>query len=248
NQQLICQATNYHSHRREAGMASDSAGPNVFFRKASSSICGARDDVRKPARVKLLDYEIELGLVVGRAITGPIQDAEQLANYLVGVVIVNDVSARDIQVPEGQYFKGKSFRTFCPLGPYLVLLDAAELGRLDQLRLTLSVNGEMRQDALAGEMIHRPPATLTELSEVMDMFPGDVIATGTPAGVALQAPGQPLRWLAQTLPEAVKWRLFLAGQLRSDRYLKVGDLIQARIRDHDAKIDLGVQHNRVVTD
>ena len=246
NQQLIFQATNYRDHKREAGLDPDSAGPNIVFRKASSAICGARSDVVRPARVLLLDYELELGLVIGRSITGPIGRPSELADFLAGVVMLNDLSARDIQVPEGQFFKGKSFRTFCPIGPYLCLLDAHELARLGELRLTLFVNGEKRQDALASEMIHKPADTIAELAEVMDMFAGDLIATGTPAGVALRAPRQPLRTLASLLPEHVKWKLFIEGQQKSPRYLKAGDLIEARIRDDQGRLDLGLQQNRVV--
>src|SRR6185369_4540529 len=106
---------------------------------------------------RLLDYEIELGLVIGARTRGPTPvDAANLASFVGALVVANDVSARDVQVPDGQFYKGKSYRTFCPCGPYLFVPDPAELARWPELQLTLRVNGEVRQDAPAGDMIHRP--------------------------------------------------------------------------------------------
>jgi 2,4-diketo-3-deoxy-L-fuconate hydrolase len=164
---------------------------------------------------------------------------------VVGLVIGNDVSARDVQVPDGQFYKGKSYRTFCPLGPYLYVPEPAELSRWPDLELTLCVNGEVRQSAVAGEMIHRPAETLTEIMSIEDLEPGDVILTGTPGGVALAPPKKPLRAIAELLPESVKWRLFIDGQAKSPRYLQPGDRITATIRTPDGYIDLGTQDNLV---
>lgn len=248
DQQVICQAVNYRAHSIEAGFGPDGLGSNVFFRKASSSLAPARGVIRCPADVRLLDYELELGLVVGRRIDGPLQATwddldDRLAGHIAGVVMINDVSARDQQVRDGQFYRSKSHRGFGPTGPYLRLLDRGEARRLRELRLTLTVDGQPRQSGLAADMIYEPPATLSELSAVMDLRPGDLIATGTPAGVALRVPRAPLPQLAQLLPARLRFDLFLRGQLRSDRYLRPGAVIEATIATDDGAIDLGRQRS-----
>ena len=109
-----------------------------------------------------------------------------LYEWIGGLVITNDVSARDIQVSHEQFNKAKSYRTFGPTGPFLVLLSAEEMRRWGELVLTLKVNGEVRQNAPASEMIFGPAATLTELSQIRVLQLADMIATGTPIGVALK--------------------------------------------------------------
>lgn len=245
--QIICQGTNYRSHRAEAGLDPDGQQDNLLFRKASSSLSSARGPIRRPAGVRLLDYEVELGLVIGAPITGPREVSEaDLAEVIAGLVIVDDVSARDIQLPQGQWFKGKSHRTFCPTGPWLVLVNADELARWRTLRLQLWVDGAPRQDALAGDMIFGPAQTLTELSGLMDLRPGDLIATGTPGGVALRAPSAFVQKIGALLPEATKWRVFVDKQARSDRYLQPGQTVTARIATEDGAIDLGTQETPVL--
>lgn len=243
---VIAQATNYGEHVREVGLDPGARSSNVLFRKSSAAISGPRDAIVRPAHVRLLDYEIELGLVIGARTRGPTHvDAATLPEFVAGLVIANDVSARDVQIPDGQFYKGKSYRTFCPLGPYLFVPDRAELARWLELQLTLRVNGEVRQDGRAGDMIHRPAETLTEIMTIEDLEPGDVILTGTPGGVALAPPKKPLRAIAELLPEAVKWRMFVEGQAKSRRYLKPGDRVTATIRTPDGRIDLGTQDNLV---
>ena len=120
NQQLICQGANYRSHMIESGIDPDQKSFNMFFRKASSSIVPASADIVRPSHVELLDYEVELGLVIQRDVTGPVQVSKSnLHEWIAGVTIVNDVSARDVQIPQLQFYKGKSYRTFAPVGPYL---------------------------------------------------------------------------------------------------------------------------------
>jgi 2-keto-4-pentenoate hydratase/2-oxohepta-3-ene-1,7-dioic acid hydratase in catechol pathway len=243
---VIAQATNYGDHVREVGLDPGARSSNVLFRKSSAAISGPNDAIVRPAHVRLLDYEIELGLVVGKQASGPAYvDPERLGDFIAALVIANDVSARDVQVPEGQFYKGKSYRTFCPLGPYLFVPGPAELERWPELELTLHVNGEVRQSALAGHMIHRPAETLAEILSIEDLDPGDVILTGTPGGVALAPPKRPLRALAEFLPESAKWRMFVEGQARNPRYLKPGDRIHSTIRTADGRIDLGAQNNLV---
>lgn len=243
---VIAQATNYGAHVREVGLDPAARTSNVLFRKSSASISGPHDAIVRPAHVRLLDYEIELGLVIGARTRGPTHvDAARLRDVVGALVITNDVSARDVQIPEGQFYKGKSYPTFCPIGPYLFVPEPAELARWSELQLTLRVNGEVRQDALAGEMIHRPAETLTELTSIEDLDPGDVILTGTPGGVALAPPKGPVRALAGLLPEAIRWRLFIEGQAKRRQYLRPGDRVTATIRTPDGRIDLGVQTNLV---
>ena len=249
NQQFVCQGANYRQHMIESGMDPDVKTFNMIFTKAPSCIAPADSDVVRPKGVRFLDYEIELGLVLGRAIRGPVDVTERnLHEFVAGAVIVNDYSARDVQIPQMQFYKGKSFRTFGPVGPYLALLDASDIGLLPQLRLTLTVNGEVRQDDTASNLVYGPAETLTELSRVQDFDAGDLLSTGTPAGCALAAPSPTRQRLAALLPEKTKWNLFMSMQAKRSQYLKPGDVVEARIRTPDARIDLGVQRNRIVSE
>jgi 2,4-diketo-3-deoxy-L-fuconate hydrolase len=221
---------------------------NLLFTKSSGSLTGARDDIVAPSHVKLLDYEIELGIVIGKAITAPtVVSADDVGEYIGAFVVANDVSARDVQLPQGQFYKGKSYRTFCPVGPYLCIPDANEVDRWRDLRLTLSVNGSVRQDALAGEMVFGPAETLTEFSHLEDLAVGDLLLTGTPGGVAIDPPKALVQRVAALLPDARKWELFVKMQRRNPAYLKPGDVVTASIRTDDGALDLGTQHNTVTT-
>jgi 2-keto-4-pentenoate hydratase/2-oxohepta-3-ene-1,7-dioic acid hydratase in catechol pathway len=243
----ICQGLNYASHLRELGLDPGKAVHNIIFHKASSSLCGANDDIVRPAGVRALDYEVELGLVVGASIEGPVEVSSDNLHQLVGgLVITNDISARDVQIACEQFCKGKSYRTFGPTGPFLVLLSPSELERWEELVLSLSVNGELRQRALASDMIHQPAATLRELSQVRDLVPGDLIATGTPAGVALEAPGRIKAKLAMLMSPARRAAIVARMADRDPRYLRPGDVITASIETEDGAIALGQQENRVV--
>ena len=246
NQQVVCQGLNYRDHLREGGIDPDSIPYNMIFRKSSSALAPPDTPIHRPAHVRLLDYEIELGLVVGRAITAPVEVTDaNLHEFVAGIVITNDVSARDVQIPQMQFYKGKSYRTFAPTGPWLCLLEPEDVPRLAELEMTLRVNGEVRQQGSTGEMLHKPAETLTELSQLQDLHPGDLIATGTPAGVALGLPGGLAQLVAGLLPERVRWKLFLKTQLRRPQYLEPGDTLESRIRSADGAIDLGVQRNVV---
>jgi 2-keto-4-pentenoate hydratase/2-oxohepta-3-ene-1,7-dioic acid hydratase in catechol pathway len=248
DQQFLCQGTNYASHVRESGMDPSKIGFNTIFTKASSCLSPADADVARPRHVRLLDYELELGLVMRRPLRehtsiGP----GELHEWLAGVTIVNDISARDIQLPQTQFYKGKSYRSFGPTGPFLVLLSPSEWQRWPELRMQLSVNGRLRQDAYCGDMIFKPHQTLTELSGLHDLGPGDLIATGTPAGCAARAPGKLAMWLMKhVLSEQAKWKLFIKKGTANPAYLQPGDLIRATIRTEDGRIDLGEQRNRIV--
>jgi 2-keto-4-pentenoate hydratase/2-oxohepta-3-ene-1,7-dioic acid hydratase in catechol pathway len=248
NQQFICQGVNYRSHVEESGLRVEDFPFNTIFTKASSCITAADAPVTRPPSVRLLDYEIELGLVLRENLPAGVRVGESdLGHWLAGVVIVNDLSARDIQLPQGQFYKGKSFRGFGPVGPGLVLLTPKEWSRWPELRLRLAVNGQLRQEAYAGEMIHRPAATLTELAGLHELRAGDLIATGTPAGCAARAPGRFGMFVMRHLvSEATKWRLFIRKGMANAAYLRPGDLVKASIRTDDGRIDLGEQSTLIV--
>ncbi|MDM4769167.1 fumarylacetoacetate hydrolase family protein [Solimonas sp. SE-A11] len=247
NQQFVCQGANYRQHMIESGMNPDVKTFNMIFTKASSCIVPADSDVVRPRVVQFLDYEIELGLVLRKAIRGPVQVTDaNLHEYVAGVVIVNDYSARDVQIPQMQFYKGKSFRTFGPVGPHLTLLDAGSIGQLRQLQLRLSVNGEVRQQDSTANLVYGPAETLTELSGVQDLEPGDLLATGTPAGCALSIPSPAKQKIGALLPEKKKWEIFMKVQAGRSQYLKPGDVVEASIRSADGRVDLGLQRNRIV--
>jgi 2-keto-4-pentenoate hydratase/2-oxohepta-3-ene-1,7-dioic acid hydratase in catechol pathway len=144
-----------------------------------------------------------------------------------------------------QFFKGKSFRTFGPVGPYLCVLAPGDMGALADLQLTLTVNGTVRQRDTTRNLVHGPAETLSELSGVHDLHPGDLIATGTPAGCALSIPSPMMQRIAALLPERMRWDAFMRVQA-SRPYLQPGDVVEASIRSADGTIDLGVQRNRIV--
>lgn len=243
---VVAQMTNFESHVRDAGM-NPAAVPLTFFRKASASISGPFDDVLKPAHVRLLDYEVEIGLVIGRDVpVGTAITDATLADVVAGLVITNDVSARDVQLPQTQFYEAKSYPTFTPVGPVLRLLDAQEIQRFGELRLRLRVNGEVRQDmVVAGDMLYSPLQALQSLSRFQDLAPGDLILTGTPVGTALSAPPKLVAVIGNLLPPALKWESFFKRQAANPRYLKQGDVVEATVATDDGAIDLGAQRNTV---
>jgi len=243
---VVAQMTNFESHVRDAGMDPASV-PLTFFRKASASINGPFEDIVKPPHVKLLDYEVEIGLVIGRAIpVGTTISDANLAEFIAGLVVTNDVSARDIQLPQTQFYEAKSYPTFTPVGPELVLLTADELKRFGDLRLRLTVNGEERQNALVdGDMLYRPLEALQSLSQFQELAPGDLILTGTPVGTALSAPPKPMQIIGNLLPPAVKWKMFFSRQAGNRKYLQHDDIVEASVAPDDGAIDLGTQRASV---
>lgn len=249
NQQFVCQGANYRQHMIESGMDPDAKSYNMIFTKSQSCIAPADTDVIKPRIVQFLDYEIELGLVLRKPIHGGVKITDaNLHEYVAGAVIVNDYSARDVQIPQMQFYKGKSFRTFGPVGPWLTLLDASSIAALKSLQLKLTVNGELRQNDSTANLVYGPAETLTELSSVQDFEAGDLLATGTPAGCALSIPSPAKQKLGALLPEKKKWEIFFKVQARRTQYLKNGDVVEASIRSADGSVDLGVQRNRIVAE
>ena len=243
---VVAQMTNFASHVRDAGM-DPATVPLTFFRKASASITGPYGEISTPKHVRFLDYEVEIGLVIGRDIpVGTSVTEEDLSDFVAGLVVTNDVSARDVQLPQTQFYEAKSYLSFTPVGPTLVLVDADELRRFGDLRLQLRVNGELRQDMIAGgDMLYRPVQALQALTRFQDLGTGDLILTGTPVGTALSAPPKAVQIVGALLPPAVRWRAFFNRQAKSTRYLKPGDVVEASIATDDGTIDLGRQRNLV---
>lgn len=244
---VICQGANYRQHAIESGMDPDNRAFNLFFDKTDASVAGPFDPVTRPRHVRLLDYEIELGLVIGATIDRPVTlTDDQLPRYVAAITIGNDISARDVQLPQGQYFKGKSYRGFCPLGPELLVLDEGDYALLDDLDLELKVNGEVRQSDSTSNFLYRPAESLSELSTFCNLSPGDVVLTGTPHGTAAKSPHPLIRRLATALlPEHVMWRLFIRRN-EDGPFLRPGDLVTASIRSGDGSLDLGTQRTSII--
>lgn len=177
---IICVGLNYAEHIVEAGRSRPER--IVLFTKFPESLVGHRVPVVRPTRLTdALDYEGELAVVIGRrARQVPIDRALE---FVGGYTIMNDISARDLQRTEPQWIRGKALDTFGPLGP--VVLDVAAAPSIDRLRIRTLVNGEVRQDASCAQMITSVPEIIAYVSESITLEPGDVIATGTPSGVAL---------------------------------------------------------------
>ena len=246
---VVAQMTNFVSHVKDAGLNPD-AIPLTFFRKTSGSISGPFDDIIRPAHVRCLDYEVEIGLVIGRELpVGTQVTADNWTSFVAGLVVTNDVSARDVQLPKTQFFESKSYPTFTPVGPSLVLLDHDELKRFGDLRLRLWVNGELRQNsAVNDDMIYSPLEALQALSRFQRLDPGDLLLTGTPEGTALSGLPKPVEIIAAFLPPALKWKIFFQRQAQNPKYLKHGDIVEVAIGTDDGAIDLGRQRTAVRAD
>lgn len=177
---IICIGLNFRDHAEESNMALP-AEPVVFF-KATSAYTGPDDDVVIPRGSQKTDWEVELGVVIGKR-ASYVDEADAM-DHVAGYVLHNDYSERAFQLERGgQWVKGKSADTFAPLGPFLATRD--EIADVDNLRMWLSVNGKMMQDGTSANLIFKIPRLISHLSEFMTLLPGDVISTGTPAGVGL---------------------------------------------------------------
>ena len=232
---VVAQMTNFASHVKDSGLDPDTI-PLTFFRKTSGSISGPFDDIIRPGHVRFLDYEVEIGLVIGRELPRGHRRSptDNWTSFVAGLVVTNDVSARDLQLPKTQFFESKSYPTFTPVGPSLVLLDDDELKRFGDLRLRLWVNGELRQDSVVdGDMVYSPLEALQALSRFQRLDAGDLLLTGTPEGTALSAPPKPVEIIAALLPPALKWKFFFKRQASNPKYLKPGDVVEVAIGTDD---------------
>lgn len=177
---IICVGLNYSDHAKESNMEVPKE-PILFF-KSTTALCGPNDNLIIPRNSKKTDWEVELAVVIGKKATY-VEEKDSLS-YVAGYCVHNDYSEREFQLERGgQWVKGKSNDSFAPLGPYLVTPD--EIKNLDDLRLWLKLNGKMTQDGTTANMVFKTPFLISYISQFMTLLPGDVITTGTPAGVGL---------------------------------------------------------------
>jgi 2-keto-4-pentenoate hydratase/2-oxohepta-3-ene-1,7-dioic acid hydratase in catechol pathway len=186
---IVCIGLNYRDHARETG-APPPTEPILFF-KSTTAMCGPNDDVLIPRNGTKVDWEVELAVVIGER-ASYVAETEAMS-HVAGYVLHNDYSERSFQLERGgQWVKGKSCDTFAPLGPFLATPD--EIPDVHDLRLWLSVNGVLKQSGSTSNLIFGVPALVSYISQFMTLLPGDIISTGTPAGVGLgQQPPQYLR-------------------------------------------------------
>ncbi len=176
---IVCVGLNYLDHATEQNVPLPEHP--LLFSKATSSVVGPYDDVVLPAESEQVDYEVELAVVLGRTATA-VSEADAY-DCIAGYTVANDVSARDIQFRQQQWHQGKSYDTFCPMGPWLVTRD--EIPDPNTLAVKLTLNGAVLQDSNTDNLIFNVPTLVARISRAMTLFPGDVISTGTPAGVGV---------------------------------------------------------------
>ncbi len=182
---IVCLGLNYRDHIREQ----NAALPDdlIIFMKPRTAVIGPGDTIVKPAFVQQLDYEAELAVIIGRK--GKNISLNNARHHIFGHTCFNDVSARDIQFRDKQWTRGKSFDTFAPIGPCITTTD--QMGNPDSLWIRTRVNGELRQDSSTSNMVFNVYEIMSRLSQVMTLEPGDIIATGTPAGVGFAMKPEP---------------------------------------------------------
>ena len=176
---IICLGINYADHKTEGGF--ELPEKPLLFSKTPNTLCGPFDPIILPRSSKQVDWEVELTVVIGK--TSRRVDRKDAMDCIAGFTVSNDVSGRDAQFSDSQWFRGKSFDTFAPLGPGIVTID--ELGDVQNLKLTSFVNGTIMQDGNTKDMVFDVPYIIEYISEDITLVPGDVILTGTPAGVGI---------------------------------------------------------------
>ena len=184
-QKIVCLAFNYIDHAKEQEITPPSE-PAIFI-KPRTTLCGTNSNILCPKFVKELDYEVELAVVIGKECKNISE--EQAMNQIFGYMVLNDVSARDIQFQDKQFTRGKSFDTFAPCGPWITTND--EINNPQDLHLLTNINSEERQNSNTKNMHLTIPQIISKLSKVMTLESGDIISTGTPEGVALKNPDTP---------------------------------------------------------
>ena len=182
---IICLTFNYPAHAKEQNLVSPKEP--VIFIKPRTTLCGTDSDIMCPNFIKQLDYEVELAVIIGKTCKNV--DESRSKDYIFGYMVFNDVSARDIQMRDKQFTRGKSFDTFAPCGPWITSAD--EVTNPQDLQLVTKINGQNRQDSSTKNMFIKIPSIISELSNVMTLEKGDIIVTGTPDGVAMNNPSTP---------------------------------------------------------
>jgi 2-keto-4-pentenoate hydratase/2-oxohepta-3-ene-1,7-dioic acid hydratase in catechol pathway len=189
-QKIICVGLNYVQHAIET-KATELPKEPLLFGKFAHTLAGHREDIYMPGRTSRIDYEAELAIVIGRKAKNI--GLDEALNYVYGFCNANDVSARDLQLKTSQWMLGKNCDGFCPVGPYLVSKD--EVGDPNQLGIRCMVNGELRQESRTSDMIFSCGEIVRYVASHMTLYPGDIILTGTPAGVILGYPKEKRVWL-----------------------------------------------------
>ncbi len=179
---IICLAFNYADHAEEQGLQAPE--DPVIVIKPRTTLTSTESDIVCPDFVSELDYEVELAVIIGKNCKNV--SVEDASKTVFGYMVFNDVSARDIQFKDKQFTRGKSFDTFAPCGPWITTAD--EIQDAQNLKLTTKINGELRQNSSTSKMFIKIPEIISKISKVMTLEKGDIIATGTPAGVALNNP------------------------------------------------------------
>ena len=179
---IICLAFNYVDHAKEQGLQAPE-DPAIVI-KPRTALNSTNSDIVCPDFVTQLDYEIELALIIGKNCKNV--SAKEASNAIFGYMILNDVSARDIQFKDKQFTRGKSFDSFAPCGPWITTAD--EIQDAQNLHMTTKINGELRQNSSTQNMFIKIPEIVSKISKVMTLEKGDIISTGTPAGVMLNKP------------------------------------------------------------
>jgi 2-keto-4-pentenoate hydratase/2-oxohepta-3-ene-1,7-dioic acid hydratase in catechol pathway len=194
---IICLAFNYYDHAKDAGLTPSSEP--VIFLKPRTALNNPFNDILCPGNVQRLDYEAEIAVIIGKA-TKKVTEEEAMDSAF-GYMIFHDVSARDIQFQDKQFTRGKSIDTFAPCGPWITTKD--EIVDPQNLKILTMVNGEVRQNSTSSKMVIPIKKIISSLSQLMTLEPGDIISTGTPAGVAMS--------------------------MNNPKYLKDGDLVEISI-------------------
>ena len=179
---IICLTFNYPKHAKEQNY--ESTNEPIIFIKPRTTLCGTGSEIICPNFVKQLDYEIELAVIIGKTCKNI--DEISAKDYVFGYMVFNDVSARDIQMQDKQFTRGKSFDTFAPCGPWITTVD--EITNVENLQMTTRINGRIRQNSSTNNMFINISSIVSKLSKVMTLEKGDIISTGTPEGVALNNP------------------------------------------------------------
>jgi len=178
---IICLGKNYADHAKEGGF--ETPETPLIFCKTPNALSGPFDPIILPKSSGQVDWEVELAVVIGQE--GKRIKRKDAFDYVAGYTVMNDVSGREAQFSDSQWFRGKSFDTFAPTGPFIVTADEIDASDVHSLRLTASVDGVIMQDGNTRDMIFDIPAIIENISEDITLIPGDIIATGTPAGVGI---------------------------------------------------------------
>ena len=173
---VIAVGLNYRSHAQEMGL--DLPAEPILFMKPATAVVGPSDGVVYPAMSERVDYEAELAVVIGRR--AKMLTPDETKSYILGYTCGNDVTARDLQKKDGQWTRSKGFDTFCPLGPWIV----SDLDDPNEVSLSCRVNGEVRQTGNTNDLVFNVSVLVSFISQIMTLEPGDVVLTGTPAGIA----------------------------------------------------------------